>query len=66
MTSLFHTDLYRFYRAHIREDGQFQMDIEERHAIFEGIDGDSTTVLLTHGDSVGLIAKNYKVPLFLK
>lgn len=49
-------------RKHIREDGQFEVQYEASHPLFEGLESpDSTSVLLTHGDSVGELAEQFDV-----
>lgn len=50
----------RIDRKHIREDGQFEVTYEASHPLFEGLASpDSTSVLLTHGDSVGELAEQF-------
>ncbi|XP_060565730.1 GMP synthase [glutamine-hydrolyzing]-like [Ruditapes philippinarum] len=43
----------------IREDGQFHIDIDTTSPIFSGLEK-SQEVLLTHGDSIGKLAPNFK------
>ena len=43
-----------------REDGQFEVAIEEDCAIFAGL-GSKTEVLLTHGDSVAQVPDGFRV-----
>jgi len=43
-----------------REDGQFNIHVETKSALFKGLKKDQN-VLLTHGDSVSKVAKDFKV-----
>ncbi|CEP02012.1 unnamed protein product (mitochondrion) [Plasmodiophora brassicae] len=47
-------------RKAIREDGQFDVDLDRHGAshLWDGI-ADRTTVLLTHGDSIGVLSNSY-------
>lgn len=44
----------------LREDGQFIIQIEQKSALFKGLEKEQT-VLLTHGDSVDKVADGFKV-----
>lgn len=43
-----------------REDGQFVIHVETKSALFKGLKKDQN-VLLTHGDSISKVAKDFKV-----
>uniref|UniRef100_F6U2U3 GMP synthase (glutamine-hydrolyzing) n=1 Tax=Ciona intestinalis TaxID=7719 RepID=F6U2U3_CIOIN len=44
-----------------REDGQFETELDKSCALFKGLDVSCQTVLLTHGDSVQTVAKDFSV-----
>lgn len=44
-----------------REDGQFEVCIERGCALFAGVKGGSTEVLLTHGDSLSKLPKGFRI-----
>lgn len=47
-------------RKDIREDGQFTISVDNKCAIFKGLDKEQK-VLLTHGDSIERVAEGFKV-----
>lgn len=48
-------------KSALRKDGQFDIMVERSCPIFEQLDSDIQSVLLTHGDSVKEIADDFKV-----